>query len=88
MVGIFDFRFAVRRTGCAQVAKADTAEANCEVARTARNRVKVRAVHVRSAPGHIDIDLRNGDTYSFEPGNNANHYATRRAQGRAHEFDR
>ncbi len=24
--------------------------------------------------GHIDIDLRNGDTYSLSPGNNANHY--------------
>jgi hypothetical protein len=59
----------------AQIASADSAAANCEVRKDGEKQGK------KSGPctfgqrqGHIDIDLRNGDTYSLSPGNKANHY--------------
>jgi hypothetical protein len=59
----------------AQVAKADTAEANCEVRKDGEKQGgKSGPCTFGQRQGHIDIDLRNGDTYSLSPGNKANHY--------------
>jgi hypothetical protein len=59
----------------AQVAKADTAEANCEVRKDGEKQGgKSGPCTFGQRQGHIDIDLRNGDTYSLSPGSKANHY--------------
>jgi hypothetical protein len=57
------------------VGQADSADATCEV------RKDGETMKGRSGPctfsqrqGYIDIDLRNGDTYSLSPGSKANHY--------------
>jgi len=54
---------------------ADSAEAMCEVRKDGDTK------HGASGPcsfsqrqGYIDLDLRNGDTYSLAPGKNAGHY--------------
>ena len=56
-------------------AQADSAEAFCEV------RKDGDVKQGRSGPctfsqrqGYIDLDLRNGETYSLAPGKNANHF--------------
>lgn len=56
-------------------ASADSAEAMCEVRKDGETK------HGRSGPctfsqrqGYVDLDLRNGDTYSLAPGKNAGHY--------------
>jgi hypothetical protein len=58
-----------------QIASADTAAATCEVRKDGHKQGE------RSGPctfgqrqGYIDLDLRNGVTYSLSPGNKANHY--------------
>jgi hypothetical protein len=58
-----------------QIASADTAAATCEVRKDGHTQGE------RSGPctfgqrqGYIDLDLRNGVTYSLSPGNKANHY--------------
>jgi hypothetical protein len=59
----------------AQVAKADTAEANCEVRKDGEKQGgKSGPCTFGQRQGNIDIDLRNGDTYSLRPGDKANHY--------------
>jgi hypothetical protein len=59
----------------AQIASADSAAATCEVRKDGQKQGE------RSGPctfgqrqGYIDLDLRNGVTYSLSPGNKANHY--------------
>ena len=54
---------------------ADSAEAMCEVRKDGETK------HGRSGPctfsqrqGYIDLDLRNGDTFSLAPGNKPNHF--------------
>ena len=61
--------------GIATPAYADSAQATCEV------RKDGQAKHGQSGPctfsqrqGYIDLDLRNGDTYSLSPGNQPNHF--------------
>jgi hypothetical protein len=58
-----------------QIASADSAAATCEVRKDGeKQRGKSGPCTFGQRHGHIDIDLRNGDTYSLSPGNNANHY--------------
>ena len=66
---------AIALSGWLSAAHADSAEANCQV------RKDGDVKEGRSGPctfsqrqGYIDLDLRNGVTYSLAPGNNANHY--------------
>jgi hypothetical protein len=61
--------------GMASSAYADSNEAMCEVRKDGQTR------HGQSGPctfsqrqGYIDLDLRNGDTYSLRPGNEPNHF--------------
>lgn len=61
--------------GIATPAYADSAEATCDV------RKDGQAKHGQSGPctfsqrqGYIDLDLRNGETYSLSPGNQPNHF--------------
>jgi hypothetical protein len=59
----------------AQTASADTTAANCEVRKDGEKQGgKSGPCTFGQRQGHIDIDLRNGATYSLSPGNNANHY--------------
>jgi hypothetical protein len=58
-----------------QIASADSAAATCEVRKDGEKQGgKSGPCTFGQRQGHIDIDLRNGDTYSLSPGNNANHY--------------
>jgi hypothetical protein len=58
-----------------QIARADTAAATCEVRKDGdKQGGKSGPCTFGQRQGSIDIDLRNGDTYSLSPGNNANHY--------------
>jgi hypothetical protein len=66
---------AIALSGWLSTARADSAEATCQV------RKDGEVKQGRSGPctfsqrqGYIDLDLRNGVTYSLAPGNNANHY--------------
>jgi hypothetical protein len=59
----------------AQIVRADTAAANCEVRKDGEKQGgKSGPCTFGQRQGHIDIDLRNGSTFSLSPGNNANHY--------------
>lgn len=56
-------------------ARGDSAAATCEVRKDGEKQGgKSGPCTFGQRQGHIDIDLRNGDTYSLSPGNNANHY--------------
>jgi hypothetical protein len=56
-------------------AKADSAEAMCEVRKDGDTRKGASGPCTFSQrQGYIDLDLRNGDTYSLAPGNKADHY--------------
>jgi hypothetical protein len=58
-----------------QFAGADTASATCEVRKDGEKQGgKSGPCTFGQRQGYVDIDLRNGDTYSLSPGNNANHY--------------
>ena len=58
-----------------QIASADSAAATCEVRKDGEKQGgKSGPCTFGQRQGHVDIDLRNGDTYSLSPGNNANHY--------------
>jgi len=58
-----------------QIASADSAAATCEVRKDGEKQGgKSGPCTFGQRQGYIDIDLRNGDTYSLSPGNNANHY--------------
>lgn len=66
---------AIGLSGWLSTAHADSAEAFCEV------RKDGEVKQDRSGPctfsqrqGYIDLDLRNGVTYSLSPGKNANHF--------------
>ena len=59
----------------AQIARADTAAATCEVRKDGEKQGgKSGPCTFGQRQGNIDIDLRNGDTYSLSPGSKANHY--------------
>jgi hypothetical protein len=58
-----------------QIASADTAQATCEVRKDGEKQGgKSGPCTFGQRQGNIVLDLRNGDTYSLSPGNNANHY--------------
>lgn len=58
-----------------RVASADTASANCEVRKDGQTQGgKSGPCTFGQRQGFIDIDLRNGDTFSLSPGNQPNHY--------------
>jgi hypothetical protein len=58
-----------------QIASADSASATCEVRKDGEKQGgKSGPCTFGQRQGYIDIDLRNGDTYSLSPGNKANHY--------------
>jgi hypothetical protein len=59
----------------AQVAKADSLEATCEVRKDGeKQKGKSGPCTFGQRQGYIDIDLRNGDTVSLSPTNQANHF--------------
>jgi hypothetical protein len=67
--------FLIGALAAAQVAKADTAEANCEVRKDGeRQGGKSGPCTFGQRQGNFDIDLRNGVTYSLRAGDKANHY--------------
>ncbi|HQR24554.1 MAG TPA: hypothetical protein PK163_07180 [Steroidobacteraceae bacterium] len=56
-------------------ARADSADARCEVRRNGETKAGASGPCTFSQrQGHIDIDLKNGDTVSLSPGNKANVY--------------
>lgn len=56
-------------------ARADSAEAMCEVRKEGETRKGASGPCTFSQrQGYINLDLRNGETYSLAPGSNANHY--------------
>jgi hypothetical protein len=59
----------------APIASADSAAATCEVRKDGEKQGgKSGPCTFGQRQGNIDIDLRNGDTYSLSPGGKANHY--------------
>jgi hypothetical protein len=75
-------------------AKADSADAMCEVRKDGdKKKGATGPCTFSQRQGYIDLDLRNGDTYSLAPGNNAGHYkdqkgnkVVRTRSGSAEEF--
>jgi hypothetical protein len=60
--------------GGPQAARADTADANCEVRKDGdKQKGRSGPCTVLQRQGFIEIDLKNGDTISLSPGNNAGH---------------
>ena len=58
-----------------QPARADSADANCEVRKDGdKQGGKSGPCTFGQRQGYVDIDLRNGDTISLSPANQANHY--------------
>jgi len=67
--------FSVAVTVCGPAAQADTRDATCEVRKDGdKQKGKSGPCTFGQRQGYIDIDLKNGDTVSLSPGNNANHY--------------
>jgi len=75
-------------------AHADSAEAMCEVRKDGDTRKGASGPCTFSQrQGYVDLDLRNGDTYSLAPGNKSGHYkdqkgnkVVRTRSGNAEEF--
>jgi len=66
---------AMVMSGWTHVAKADTLEATCEVRKDGDKQTgKSGPCTFGQRQGYIDIDLRNGDTVSLSPTNQANHF--------------
>ncbi len=58
-----------------QSSHADTADATCEVRKEGETKQGASGPCTFSQrQGYIDLDLRNGDSYSLSPGNKADHY--------------
>jgi hypothetical protein len=58
-----------------QVARADTAEATCEVRKDGdKQKGKSGPCTFGQRQGYIDIDLKNGDTVALRPTDKANHF--------------
>ena len=61
--------------GIAQTARADSREAMCEFYKNGDQKDnRSGPCTISQRQGYIDIDLRNGDTYSLSPVNKADHY--------------
>jgi hypothetical protein len=66
---------AVAITGWANLAQADSLQATCEVRKDGETQQgKSGPCTFGQRQGYIDLDLRNGDTVSLSPTNQANHY--------------
>ena len=62
-------------SGMASSAYADSNDAFCEVRKDGQTKQgKSGPCTFSQRQGYIDLDLRNGTTYSLSPGQNANHY--------------
>jgi len=67
--------FSVAVTVCAPAAQADTRDATCEVRKDGdKQKGKSGPCTFGQRQGYIDIDLKNGDTVSLKPANQANHF--------------
>lgn len=67
--------FSVAITVCTQAAQADTREATCEVRKDGdKQKGKSGPCTFGQRQGYVDIDLKNGDTVSLKPANQANHF--------------
>jgi hypothetical protein len=63
---------------CPPAAQADTREATCEVRKDGdKQKGKSGPCTFGQRQGYIDIDLKNGDTVSLSPANQANHFKDR-----------
>ena len=62
-------------SGWLSTARADSAEANCQVRKDGETKQGQSGPCTFSQrQGYIDLDLRNGETYSLAPGNQPNHF--------------
>jgi len=69
------FVLALAMSGWTHFAKADSLAANCEVRKDGeKQKGKSGPCTFSQRQGYIDIDLRNGDTVSLSPTNQANHF--------------
>jgi len=56
-------------------AQADSSDANCEVRKDSdKNKGASGPCTFSQRQGYVDLDLRNGNTFSLSPGDKANHY--------------
>jgi hypothetical protein len=70
--------FSLAITVCTSAAYADTREATCDVRKDGdKQQGKSGPCTFGQRQGHIDIDLKNGDTVSLSPANQANHFKDR-----------
>jgi hypothetical protein len=66
---------AMAMSGWIHIAQADSLEANCEVRKDGdKQKGRSGPCTFGQRQGYIDIDLRNGDTMSLSPTNQANHF--------------
>jgi hypothetical protein len=66
---------AISLSGWLAAAHADSAEANCQVRKDGETKQGQSGPCTFSQrQGYIDLDLRNGDTYSLSPGNKPDHF--------------
>ena len=66
---------AVAMIGGLSTAHADSADATCQVRKDGETKQGMSGPCTFSQrQGYIDLDLRNGETYSLSPGNQANHF--------------
>ncbi len=66
---------AISLSGGLSAARADSAEANCQVRKDGETKQgKSGPCTFSQRQGYIDLDLRNGETYSLSPGNQPNHF--------------
>ena len=67
--------FSMAVTVCAPAAQADTRDATCEVRKDGdKQQGKSGPCTFGQRQGYIDIDLKNGDTVSLKPTDQANHF--------------
>ena len=67
--------FSMAVTVCAPAAQADTRDATCEVRKDGdKQQGKSGPCTFGQRQGYIDIDLKNGDTVSLKPADQANHF--------------
>jgi hypothetical protein len=66
---------AISLSSWLSAAHADSADANCQVRKDGETKQKQSGPCTFSQrQGYIDLDLRNGETYSLSPGNQPNHF--------------
>ena len=86
--------FLLLLTGWALPALADTTEARCEYLKEGEEKKKASgACTFSQRQGYVDIDLRNGKTFSLSPGERADHFkdekghkVVRKASGDEHTY--